>query len=392
MCSPTPPDPQTIINAQTDSNIDTAITQAGLNAVNQTDAMGNTLTWNQIGKWADGTPRYGVTQTLSDAGKTLLDTNQRTQQTLADLGSQQASRLGSLLNQPIDFSGAPAAGVAPTYQNFDGGPALDATYNDFSADRTRVEDALFSRLQPQMDRDAQAFEASLINRGIRPGSDAFRDEMSRFQQGVNDQRTSVLLQAGQEQSRLESDARARASFGNQSRQQEYANRFGATSANNALRDQTFANQNVARQNAIAEMLTKRNVPLNELLALAGQGQIASPSFTNTPQTGVAGTDVGGIFNSAFNNQNTQYNNQQSLLGGLFSAGASLLPLLSDRRAKRDIQRIGTTDAGTAVYSFRYLDSDDVHIGVMAQEVMASNPDAVWMAEDGLLRVNYAMVA
>lgn len=392
MCSPTPPDPQSIVSAQTQSNRDTAITQANLNAVNQIDAQGNKLTYKQIGKWADGTPRYEATQLLSDAGKQLLATNQGTQQTLANLGNQQAGRLGSLLNQPVDFSGAPAAGKVPTYQQFGSGPQLDTTFNDFSADRQRVEDALFSRLTPQLDRDAQAFETSLVNRGIRPGSDAFRDEMSRFQQGVNDQRTSVLLQSGQEQSRLEADALARAGFGNQAQQQMYANQFGATSANNTLKDQTFGNQNTARQNSIAELLTKRNVPLNELLALTGQSQIASPSFANAPQTGVGGTDVGGIFNSAFANQNTQYANQQGLLGGLFSAGASLLPLLSDRRAKRDIRRVGTTERGHAVYEYRYLNDDETHIGVMAQEVMATNPDAVWMAEDGLYRVNYAMVA
>jgi hypothetical protein len=48
---------------------------------------------------------------------------------------------------------------------------------------------------------------------------------------------------------------------------------------------------------------------------------------------------------------------------------------SDRRLKRDIERIGT-DGKLGVYRFRYLWSDDEFIGYMADEVRAVSPWAV----------------
>lgn len=347
MCQPTAPNPSEIINQQTQSNRDTAITQSGLNMVNQTDAQGNTLNYQQIGTWADGTPRYSATQALGAAGQQLLNTNQGTQQNLANLAQEQSGRLSGLLNAPLDFSGLPNAGSLGD--------------NDYSADRQRVEDALFSRLNPQLDRSREQFETSLVNRGIRPGSTAYAQELSTFNQGVNDQRTSVLLGAGQEQNRLQ-DLK--------------------------LNEANFAN--TTRSNALNEMLAQRQIPLNELLAVAGQGQVQTPQFTNTPATGVGGVDTAGIQQQGYANQYGQYQQNQNILGGLFSAGASLLPLFSDRRLKRDITQIGQTEAGTPVYSFRYKDSDDWHTGFMAQDLL--HTDAVWVAENGHYIVNYAMVS
>jgi len=62
--------------------------------------------------------------------------------------------------------------------------------------------------------------------------------------------------------------------------------------------------------------------------------------------------------------------------------------LSDVRLKRDIAPLGRLDDGLELYSFRYLWSDTVYVGVMAQEVAATMPSAVVMAQDGYLRVNY----
>ncbi len=45
MCSPAPPSPQNTIQQQTSANRETAITQANLNMIGQTDAQGNTLTY-----------------------------------------------------------------------------------------------------------------------------------------------------------------------------------------------------------------------------------------------------------------------------------------------------------------------------------------------------------
>lgn len=65
------------------------------------------------------------------------------------------------------------------------------------------------------------------------------------------------------------------------------------------------------------------------------------------------------------------------------------PLPSDRHLKRDIVLIDQLPNGIGIYRYRYLWSDTVYVGVMAQEVAAINPRAVIRAADGFLRVNYA---
>jgi len=64
-------------------------------------------------------------------------------------------------------------------------------------------------------------------------------------------------------------------------------------------------------------------------------------------------------------------------------------LLSDVRLKRDITLLGQLDDGLGLYSFRYLWSDTVYVGVMAQEVADKMPSAVVVGDDGYLRVDYS---
>jgi outer membrane immunogenic protein len=62
---------------------------------------------------------------------------------------------------------------------------------------------------------------------------------------------------------------------------------------------------------------------------------------------------------------------------------------SDIRLKRDITLLGRLDDGLSLYSYRYLWSDTVYVGVMAQEVAVKMPNAVMMGDDGYLRVDYS---
>ena len=64
-------------------------------------------------------------------------------------------------------------------------------------------------------------------------------------------------------------------------------------------------------------------------------------------------------------------------------------VVSDMRLKRDIVLIGHLDDGLGLYRYRYLWSDTVYVGVMAQEVAAKIPSAVTVGDDGYLRVNYS---
>jgi outer membrane immunogenic protein len=63
---------------------------------------------------------------------------------------------------------------------------------------------------------------------------------------------------------------------------------------------------------------------------------------------------------------------------------------SDIRLKRDIVLVDRRDDGLGIYSYRYLWSDTVYVGVMAQEVALIHPDAVVRGDlDDYLRVDYS---
>lgn len=73
-------------------------------------------------------------------------------------------------------------------------------------------------------------------------------------------------------------------------------------------------------------------------------------------------------------------------------GMVLGAMMSDRRAKKNIKKIGNDKfCGYQMYEFEYtlplLDSG-TYSGIMAQDVKERDPDAVWTHEDGWMMVDY----
>lgn len=87
------------------------------------------------------------------------------------------------------------------------------------------------------------------------------------------------------------------------------------------------------------------------------------------QTGV-GSQLGGT--SSGSQTQPQPNSTAQWLG----LGIAGLGLLSDERAKEDIEHIGRMNDGQNIYRYRYKGSPEWHIGPIAQEVERRHPDAV----------------
>ncbi len=66
------------------------------------------------------------------------------------------------------------------------------------------------------------------------------------------------------------------------------------------------------------------------------------------------------------------------LSGSTTTTTQPVSVFSDRRLKHDIKRIGKTDEGMPIYTFKYKgdDSEQTHVGFMADEVEKRHPDAV----------------
>lgn len=88
---------------------------------------------------------------------------------------------------------------------------------------------------------------------------------------------------------------------------------------------------------------------------------------------------------------TQTPSTLDTIGRIAQSGASLGSLFSDRRLKRDVVALGMR-AGRMWYRFKYLWSDMVHEGVMAQEnadIAHKHPSGYWMVDYSKLGVRHA---
>lgn len=347
------PDPSYVSGQQTQSNLNTAISQARLNNVNQITPMGS-LTYNETGGKYDyagnWVPQFTAETKLSPEQQKLYETQTRVTQGAYDLADQYTGRIGQATAQPFNYEGLPNA---PTYNE------------DY---RRQQLDTIMQRNQPQMDRDRAQLEQRLADQGVTMQDPAYRTAMDQYGRTVNDFRLGADTQAG-----------------------------NAAAQQYGLEGQT-------RDRAISERANLRSQPINEVAALLGTGSgVQGPQFVNTPTSQIQPTDVSGNYWNAYQGQLAQQQmaNQSSnaTMGGLFGLGGTALagglkyglPLLmgSDIRMKENVRRVGYTDDGQPLYFYTYKsDPNTPHVGLMAQDVEKIRPDAV-VEIDGMKYVDYA---
>ncbi|OAS25985.1 hypothetical protein A5481_07425 [Methylobacterium platani] len=116
--------------------------------------------------------------------------------------------------------------------------------------------------------------------------------------------------------------------------------------------------------------------IQPIAGLGGFGSGTTVSKTETPQPGLLQTLLGAGLSGA------------SILGKSASNSALGTLVLSDERAKEDVQRVGELDDGQPIYSYRYRGEPQTQIGLLAQDVVKREPGAVARRPDGLLAVDY----
>lgn len=423
--APRSPDPAQTAAAQTQINQDTAQFQQGLNMVNQYNPYGS-VTYEQTGTRPDGSPIYSQNTTLSGLGAGLND-----------LATSQLAGMQGQLSQPFQSSAGPiqtnvgqAGAIGGGYNtNFSGnlGPNYTGNVNlatsfqgadNFSADRDAYTQALLARNAGNRQQQEAQLRTTLANKGIRENSAAWNAEMEREARQNTDEQYAAILAGGQEQARMAQLAQQAAQFGNDATLAQAgfgntaalnAGQFGSAQqqaqnaaalaqgqfANNAnLTNAQFNNQAVGQQ--FTQDQATRNQGLSELGGVLGLATGVNPGNMSpaAPQTAVGVTDYSGLAQQDYTNRLNAYQSQLGGMGGLFGSvlGAAgqaggFGALFSDRRLKTDITRVGSTDAGTPIYTYRYITGGPVHMGVMAQDV----PHAAIEHESGYLMVDYSEV-
>ena len=333
---PPPPDYAGAAEATASGNLEATRAAAAANRVNQYTPYGS-LTYSRDPNAATPDEGWSATQTLSPEQYQILQRNQNLSTGLLGTAETGLGKVNDLLSNPtIDESKLaqmPISGMS-------------------------VQDAIMSRLEPQMARRREQLDQNLANQGIPIGSEAYQNARTDQGQQENDLMTQAALQG----------------------------------INTGLG---------ARQQGIQEQAFLQDRPLNVVNALRTGSQVTSPNFTNVPQqattTGpnyLGAAQQQGQWDQNMYNQGVGSNN--AMMGGLFSLGSAAIGAppgtfswMSDRRLKSNIVRIGDHPLGIGIYEYDILGEHDV--GVMADEVEQVMPEAVVMHPSGYKMVNYAML-
>lgn len=135
----------------------------------------------------------------------------------------------------------------------------------------------------------------------------------------------------------------------------------------------------------------QNTLFGRLATLSGYGQNAGAQQTASGQnfanvSGQLNTNLANAQIAAAQAQASRPSMFGQLLGAAGSIGGALL---SDERVKENIVPIGK-EKGHNMYEFNYIGDNKRYIGVMAQEVEKTRPEAI-LERGGLKRVNYNML-
>lgn len=339
--APPPPDYAGAAKETAAGNLEAARATAAANRTNQITPYGSLIYTANPGTDPYGNTLYTATQTLAPAQQDILEQTNLLNKGLMSTANKGLGYANEVLSKPgIDTSALPSTGFNPGQS---------------------YQDAIMSRLAPQIERENASLEQQLANRGIAAGTEAYKQAKLMQAQKQNDLLNSATVQG--------------------------------------LGMGLSANQQGFQQAAYNQMQ-----PINVINALRTGSQVQNPSFVNTPQqANVAGPDLLGAANASYQNQLANYNAQQAansgFLGGLMNLGGSLgsayMMRPSDIRLKKYIKKIGELSNGLNVYKYHYKKGFGLpkgeQVGVMAHEVEQVIPEAVITMSNGYKAVNYALI-
>lgn len=207
--------------------------------------------------------------------------------------------------------------------------ATDKAYGAFKA-----------RLDPQWAQNTEANDSQLANQGITQGSEAYNNAQRMFGQQKNDAYQQAQVAAQQ--------------VAPQTQQMDIAGQSNLINELNAIR-------------------TGSQVQTPQFQPFSGSQVGQTPVFQGAQAAGQAGQNI-------YNAQMGASNANTSGLYGLGGAAAAAL-MFSDRRLKSKIKPLG---GGWYSYEIAGIPA----VGVMADEVLLTNPDAVVRMPSGYLAVDY----
>ncbi|CAB5228675.1 hypothetical protein UFOVP1545_14 [uncultured Caudovirales phage] len=446
---PAPIDYSAAATAQGQANLASALQGSYLSNPNIINPYGSsTTTWGEAkdasGNVIPGQTQATVRQELNPDAAAALASQQEVQKQLADLSLQGTNLASRQLGTPFSYDPSKSLlnTTGPQAQAYTPSAALGALNYGPKAgeygtatgnlDLSNVaampvnagmtgQNAILSRLAPQIRQTEAATAQRLANQGITQGSEAYRNAMTAQGQQANDLYTQAALQGigldmganqqGYGQALSSAGLYNQAigqNFGqgvtstglyNQAQGQAANQQMAQESANREAQNQIFNQQmasanfeNAARQNDLQMQLGLYNQPLNQINSLMSGSQIQNPTFqaysgsnVNAAPVFQAAQQTGQDAQAAYAQQVAAANAKMAALGALGGAATSAL-IKSDIRLKSKIIRVGTHPRGIGIYEYD-IDGRRER-GVIAQEVERVLPSAVIEHPDGYKMVDY----
>lgn len=415
--TPKAPDYAAAAEQQAQSSREVTEQQTWANRPDQVTPWG-TQSWENQQVWDPSTQQYlnrwTQNTTLNPESQRALDAQLALTTGRSELGASLFPRAQQEFGQAIDWNQFDPAGqrvqagnltpeqLARGYET--AGPELDPSSRYFQQANEAIYNQWADRALPQQERDTDALRTQLYNMGLKEGDPGYDREMEKLRQTQGDAMRQAQYQAtigagGEAQRFLGMDAATRAqltgenrdqaSFGNQAAGQAFGMEAQAGSQNFQQQQAASAYDTQLRQQQIAEEMQRRGFSLNEINALISGQQVGMPSmpgFQNAQRSeGVQALQAADLTGQA---ELDRFNAQQQATQGMMSGIGSMAGgfMMSDRRMKTDVTRIGATPGGVPVYTFRYIFGGPLHVGVMADEV----PHAA-VNRGGILFVDYSKV-
>jgi hypothetical protein len=311
-----------------------------------------------------GTPT--VTQTLAPDAQAAVDAQMRVQRRLAELGGTAMDNVQSTLSTPFqptsteiqktfaDYGRAQntideygrAMGAVPLTTQIDTSNFSNMPLN---AGMT-AQNLILQRLDPTIQAGDRSFAQTLANQGLAPGTEAYNTAFRNREMSKNDLYNQAALQGinldmGARQQQLnealgiggfQNQAQlSRAGLYNQALGQDYNTEFNRANLYNSALGQDFSQAlqraqfgNQAQQQQLAQDLTLRSQPLNEITGLMSGSQIQLPQFTGYTPSQVAPAPTFAATQAGYQGQlaaaNAQNAANSQLTQGLFSLGGAAL--------------------------------------------------------------------
>jgi hypothetical protein len=257
-----------------------------------------------------------ITQTLTPQAQQTLDSQQRVQTALANLGEVGIANAYDTLSKPFvpttteikhDFGGY---GAVPLAENFNAKSTVPLQYSLDTSNLaampinagTTAQDLILQRLNPTISAGDTSFKQALANQGLAPGTAAYDAAFRNREMSKNDLYNQAALQginldmAARQQGLNEQNTLG--TFANQA-QLAGAGLYNSAMTDNYGRGMTTQGtqysqglnkaqfQNTAQQQQLAQDLALRAQPINEVIGLMGGSQIQLPQFQGYQGTSVA---------------------------------------------------------------------------------------------------------